>query len=109
METLNTFAKRRCCLVKEHPDHVNPTSKDVKDLLYLNKWTYAHAAKLTGVAITAKGSSPTVQRWCTDESSADHRDIPYSAWLVLLAYSSLVICNMNQASRILKGKLTNSS
>ncbi|MBC6985626.1 MULTISPECIES: hypothetical protein [Alteromonas] len=106
METLSTFAKRKCCLVKEHPDHESPTSKDVKDLLYLNNWTYADAAKLTGVAVTAKGSSPTVQRWCTKESSSDHRDIPYSAWLVLLTYSSLVICNMKQANKIINGKLT---
>lgn len=99
-----SFVKRKCCLLKDEPEYSPPSSRDVRDLINLNSWSYADVAKLVGVAFNKKGSSPTVQRWCIEESSRDHRKIPYSAWRLLLAYSQIVAVNRIEAHRIIGKK-----
>lgn len=99
-----SFVTRQCCLLKGALNYVPPSSRDVRDLIKLNNWSYADVAKLVGVAYNKKGSSPTVQRWCIEESSRDHRKIPYSAWRLLLAYSQIVAVNRIEAQKILGEK-----
>lgn len=98
------FSSRGCCEVKSSLKYVPPTSHDVRELITLCNWSYADVARLVGVSYNLKGSSPTVQRWCVEESSRDHRKIPYSAWRLLLAYSQIVAVNRIEAYKIIGEK-----
>lgn len=89
-KTVVKFQQKACCKYKEHVDYLAPNSNDIRELIELMNWTYADVARLVGVAYTSKGSSPTVQRWCANEESKDHRKIPYSAWRLLLVYAGFV-------------------
>ncbi len=72
------------CLFKcTDAQYAPPTPTDLKELRELYKLTQIDVAKITGVSWNAKGSS-TVAKWETDQGKADHRQIPYSAWRLLL-------------------------
>ncbi len=64
-------------LYKQPPPHV------LRAVREKYKLTQVDVAKITGVSFNKKGSS-TVAKWETDPSKPDHRQIPYSAWRLLL-------------------------
>ena len=96
------FKKRPCSLNGVDEKYQHPTSKDLRDLITIMGWSYGDVAKLVGVSMTSKGSSATVQRWCSSESSSDYRKIPYSAWRLLLSYSNVRAANKIEAEELLK-------
>jgi len=96
------FKKRACSLNVLDEKYKPPASTDLRDLLTIMGWSYGDVAKLVGVSMTSKGSSATVQRWCSPESSSDYRKIPYSAWRLLLSYSNVRVANKIEAEELLK-------
>lgn len=98
------FRRHSCCLPSAHYDYVPPTSDEIKAVLKFAGWSYADAAKLLGVSYNSKGGSTTVQKWCTDESSSEHRKIPSAAWRLLLIYAAIVNVKAEEEFDILSGK-----
>ncbi|BCO21123.1 hypothetical protein KUC3_39800 [Alteromonas sp. KC3] len=95
------FKKRPCVRHNLDEFYQPPSSKDLRDLISIMHWNYADVAKLVGVSLTSKGSSATVQRWCSPESSGDYRKIPFSAWRLLLAYADIIAVSSRQAQELL--------
>ena len=52
--------------------------------------TQIDVAKMVGVSWSHKRGSSTVAKWETDPSKKDHRQIPYSAWHLLLITLNVV-------------------
>lgn len=83
--TLNGNITLRECFLVLHtdeqyeapPPHILKAVRDKFDL------TQVDVAKITGVSYNKKGSS-TVAKWETHQSKKDHRQMPYSAWRLLL-------------------------
>lgn len=86
METVGTYQSDKnklpevsACLYPYSSDQYEPpTSNQVRILLKQLNLTGAEAADIVGV------HSRTVRKWTADESTANHRAIPYAAWRLLL-------------------------
>jgi len=89
-QTLDAFKNRNCTRLFTDEHYSPPTPEEVKQLIILSGWSQNDAAKLVGVKWdTSKGSS-TIRKWKSDKAKKDHREIPYSAWRLLLIYSGVV-------------------
>lgn len=93
------FRLKYCCLPYTDNEYTPPTGKEIKEVLNIEGWTYAEAARLLGVSSGKDGRSTTVQKWVAGE-----RKIPYSAWRLLLAYSRIKDMDKNEAD-VLLGKM----
>lgn len=86
--SVTEFFNKNCCLPFVDPYYEHPTPEDIKYLQKLNGWTHIQMAKLVGVTFNEKSGSSTIRKWCTKFDSPEYRAIPYSAWRLLLSYSS---------------------
>ncbi len=83
-KTLDAFKNRASSLPYSASGYDAPTPEDVGELIKLMGWSQNDVAKMTGVNYDPKKGSPTVRRWKAPVDKPDHRDIPYSAWRLLL-------------------------
>ncbi len=89
--TIDAFKSRRCTLPYSAPDYREPTPTEVDALIKLVGWSQNDAAMLIGVTYNPKKGSSTIRKWRTkDQSSKDYRQIPYSAWRLMLLYAGVV-------------------
>jgi hypothetical protein len=88
-QTLEAFRNRACTLPYSHPHYEPPSTEEVGQLIKLAGWSQNDCAKITGVSYNDKKGSSTVRRWKTS-SPNNHRDIPYSAWRLLLLHADIV-------------------
>ena len=86
---LETFKKQPFCLLATDELFEPPTGQDLKFIRKLFKLTQIDTAKIVGVAYTKKGST-TVSKWEIERNKFDHRQIPYSAWRLLLVTLKVV-------------------
>ena len=77
------IVEQPCFLQHNDALYVPPTIEDLKHIRKMYKITQVDVAKITGVSWNSKGSS-TVAKWEINPGKADHRQIPYSAWRLLL-------------------------
>jgi hypothetical protein len=88
-KTIQAFRNRPCTLVGWDPDYRPPTPEELTSLINLAGWSQTQVAKITGVSYSQKGST-TVRKWRTPRGDSEHREIPYSAWRLLLEYAGVV-------------------
>lgn len=87
-KSLNGFKRRASAKVFTDDGYSPPTPEEVDTLIKLMGWSQNQVAKLTGVNFNPKKGSPTVRRWKT--TGGEHRQIPYSAWRLLLLSAGVV-------------------
>lgn len=102
-ETLEAFRNRACALPYSNPSYTPPSYLEVKRLLELAGWSQNDTAKLVGVSWNPKKGYSTVRKWKAPSEKSDSRDIPYSAWRLLLLYANVVtleddLCSMASQS-----------
>lgn len=86
---IRAFKRRPCVRCSWEAGFISPTSQDVADLIHLAGWSQRQVAMLTGVTYDPKKGSATVRRWKAAEDAPQHREIPISAWRLLLLYSGI--------------------
>ncbi len=89
----NTLAALRnadCAKPYHHPDYRPPTPVEVDALIRLSGWSQSDTTKLVGVHYNPKKGSSTIRKWRARADSGDYREIPYSAWRLLLLYADVV-------------------
>jgi hypothetical protein len=86
---LEDFKGLACTLRIVDDGYQAPTPAQVDALIKAAGWSQNDVAKLVGVSYSDKGSL-TVRRWRTDPKWAEHREIPYSAWRLMLLASGVV-------------------
>ena len=77
------FQKQPFCRLATDAQYASPTEVDLRFLRNLFDITQVDVAKITGTNWNKKGSS-TVAKWEVTRNKHDHRQIPYSAWRLLL-------------------------
>lgn len=88
--SLEAFKNRPCALPFENPAYVPPTPQEVDRLIKLKGWSQSVTAKLVGVTYDPKKGSSTIRKWRTSVEKDDYREIPYSAWRLMLLYAGVV-------------------
>ena len=88
--TLQAFRNRPCTLPWTNENYQAPTPGEVSQLIKLAGWSQNDAAKIVGVSWHPKKGSSTIRKWKSEKSSSDAREIPYSAWRMLLLHSGIV-------------------
>lgn len=88
--TLDAFSKRGCAKLYTDEDYEPPTPDEVAQLIKLAGWSQNDAAKKVGVKWDTKKGSSTIRKWKSDKSLKDHREIPYSAWRLMLLEAGVV-------------------
>jgi len=89
-QTLNAFKNRNCARLYTDDNYTAPTPEEVNQLIILSGWSQNDAAKLVGVKWDTKKGSSTIRKWKSEKAKKDHREIPYSAWRLLLIYAGVV-------------------
>jgi len=88
--TLEEFKEQPFCLPRTDERYIHPEPKDVATLLKLAGWSQNDAAKLVGVSHDVKRGSSTIRKWKSDKAKKEYREIPYSAWRLMLLYAGVV-------------------
>jgi hypothetical protein len=88
--SLEAFSNRPCALPFSHPAYVPPTPQEVDRLIKLVGWSQNTVAMLVGVHYNPKKGSSTIRKWRASVDKDDYREIPYSAWRLMLVYASVV-------------------
>jgi hypothetical protein len=88
--SLEAFRNRPCALPFSHAAYMPPTPEEVDRLIDLAGWSQNVTAKLVGVAYNPKKGSSTVRKWKAAVEKDDSREIPYSAWRLMLIYAGVV-------------------
>lgn len=88
--SLDGFKNRPCALPYGNTAYVPPTPQEVDRLIKLAGWSQTSAARLVGVTYNPKKGSSTIRKWRTNVDKDDHREIPYSAWRLMLLYAGVV-------------------
>lgn len=88
--TTDAFSRLDCCRVFTDPNYRSPTSDEIRMALKIGGLTGGQAAKLLGVSTV--GGSRTVRKWTGGE-----REIPYSAWRLLLILIGVVSVEASKA------------
>lgn len=88
-QTIEAFQNRPCSLPAWHPDYKPPEPEEVDALIKAAGWSQRIAAMIVGVAWSKKGSE-AIRRWRTKKGDPEHRQIPYSAWRLMLEYAGVV-------------------
>ena len=89
-DALKAFSNKKCCLHFNHSEYLHPEPEEVTELIKLAGWTITQTAKLVGVSYTVEKGSPTLRRWRANKSASHYREIPYSAWRLMLIYAGVV-------------------
>lgn len=67
------------------PNYQPPTPEILANLISVVGWNHKQVAMLVGV------NESTLRKWTANKDSSAYRQIPYSAWRLLLAYSGKTI------------------
>ncbi len=89
-KTLRDFKNLRCALPFSDPNFQPPSPVEVKQLIQLCSWSQSVIAGLLGISFKPSKGSTTIHKWCSAIGSKEHRQIPYSAWRLLLLYANVV-------------------
>jgi hypothetical protein len=89
MITLEAFRGLPCSLLFADPGYSRPTPGEVDALIRAAGWSQNDAARIVGVSFGDKGST-TIRKWRAPLQSAEYREIPYSAWRLMLIYAGVV-------------------
>jgi len=88
--SLDAFRNRPCALPFGGPSYVPPTPQEVDRLIKLAGWSQSGVARLVGVTYNPKKGSSTIRKWRANTDKDDYREIPYSAWRLMLLYAGVV-------------------
>jgi len=88
--SLEAFRNRPCALSFGNPAYVPPTPQEVDRLIKLVGWSQSSVAMLVGVTYNPKKGSSTIRKWRASVEKDDYREIPYSAWRLMLLYAGVV-------------------
>lgn len=89
-ESLDEFKQQPFCLIFTNDAYVHPEPEDVAALIKLAEWSQNDAAKIVGVKNDPKKGSSTIRKWKSDKAKNDYREIPYSAWRLMLLHAGVV-------------------
>lgn len=89
-DSLAVFRNRPCALPFGNPAYAPPTPHEVDRLIKLAGWSQSGVARLVGVTYNAKKGSSTIRKWRANIDKDDYREIPYSAWRLMLLYAGVV-------------------
>jgi len=89
-ETLAAFKNRDCARLYTDDHYRPPEPEEVNQLIILCGWSQNDAAKLVGVKWDTKKGSSTIRKWKSQKAKNDYREIPYSAWRLMLIYAGVV-------------------
>jgi hypothetical protein len=89
-KSFDAFRNRPCALPFSHAAYMPPTPEEVARLIELAGWSQSVTAKLVGVNYNPKKGSSTVRKWRASVEKDDYREIPYSAWRLMLLYAGVV-------------------
>lgn len=90
LSKIDEFKNLDCARLFSDPDYVPPTVDELSALIALAGWSQSKVAQITGVTYNPKKGSTTVRKWKTPADKPEHRDIPYSAWRLLLINAGVV-------------------
>lgn len=90
-QTLQAFKNRPCAMPFTNDSYVPPEPEEVAQLIHLAGWSQNTAAKIVGVKWSTDKGSSTIRKWKSDKAKKDHREIPYSAWRLMLLYAGVVV------------------
>lgn len=93
---LESFKNAGCTMPAFSEFYVPPTPEQVGQLIKAAGWSQRQVARLTGVSYNDKGST-TVRKWKTPKGKPEHREIPYSAWRLMLLAAGVVSISDDQA------------
>lgn len=88
-QTIDAFRNRPCSLPYSNLDYKPPEPEEVDALIKAAGWSQRQAALIVGVDFNEKGST-TIRKWRTPRTKSEHRQIPYSAWRLMLEYAGVV-------------------
>lgn len=93
-QTVEAFQNRPSALPAWDPDYKPPEPEEVDALIKAAGWSQRKAAMIVGVDYSEKGST-TIRKWRTarlkgGNPNPEHRQIPYSAWRLMLEYAGVV-------------------
>lgn len=88
--SLEAFERLSCALPFTDERYRAPTPQEVAQLINLSGWSQNDTAKLVGVSWDTKRGSSTIRKWKSAKGEKEHREIPYSAWRLLLIYAGVV-------------------
>lgn len=88
--SLDEFRDLACSLRYADPGYEPPTPEQVSGLIQAAGWSQNDVAKLVGVNYNPAKGSTTIRKWRAPAASPEHRDIPYSAWRLMLIYAGVV-------------------
>lgn len=89
-QTIEAFRNRPCSLPFSHPDYKEPEPEEVDALIKVAGWSQRIAAMIVGVPFDAKKGSTTIRKWRTPRDKSEHRQIPYSAWRLMLLHAGVI-------------------
>lgn len=89
-KSFDAFRNRPCALPFSLAAYMPPTPEEVARLIELAGWSQSVTAKLVGVNYNPKKGSSTVRKWRASVEKDDYREIPYSAWRLMLLYAGVV-------------------
>ncbi|QSB03819.1 hypothetical protein JWZ98_22815 (plasmid) [Methylomonas sp. EFPC1] len=98
--SLDVFRNRPCALPFGHAAYISPTPHEVDRLIKLAGWSQSAVARLVGVTYNPKKGSSTIRKWRADRDKDDYREIPYSAWRLMLLYAGVVSIEDGLAANI---------
>lgn len=94
-QTIDAFQNRPCALPAWDPGYKPPEPEEVDALIKVAGWSQRKAAMIVGVDYNEKGST-AIRKWRTPrlkpngQPNTEHRQIPYSAWRLMLEYAGVV-------------------
>lgn len=89
-ERFADLATKPCTKPFADPEYEPPTPEEVDGLIKIAGWSQNDVAKLVGVSFDPKKGSITIRRWRMPSTAREHREIPYSAWRLMLLHAGIV-------------------
>jgi len=90
IKDLGALKNRACVKLCFEEGYQPPEPEEVKALFALSGINKKDWAALLGVTYNEKRGSTTLRKWAMRRESADYRQIPYSAWRLMLIYTNVV-------------------
>jgi hypothetical protein len=90
MITLNDLKQLPSARLFSDPGYIGPTPGEVDALIKAAGWSQNEAAKIVGVTFNPAKGSQTIRKWRAPFTSPEYREIPYSAWRLMLLHAGVV-------------------
>ena len=88
--TLDAYRNRGCSRPWSDPGYTHPSPEEVAQLIRLAGWSTNEAADIVGVKRDVKHGSATIRKWKSAHAGKTNREIPYSAWRLMLLHAGVV-------------------